>query len=205
MKINTNRWNKIRYTLYLPIYDAVASVFSSYRKQSIELLQLTEESKILIVGAGTGADLDYLIGQKDITAIDLTPGMIARLKNRAEKLALAVDAQVMDGHELEFEDESFDVVILHLILAVIPDPYKCIKEVERVMRPGGQMVIMDKFIQPHSRPSLMRRLVNPITDLFFSNITRDVEEILGTTKLEIIGNQQLKSIFRLVKVKKRAN
>ena len=88
MKINTNRWNKIRYTVYLPIYDAVASVFSGYRKQSIDLLKLTEKQRILIVGAGTGADLEYLEGQTDITAIDLTPGMISRLKIRAEKLHL---------------------------------------------------------------------------------------------------------------------
>ncbi|MFT5183724.1 MAG: phosphatidylethanolamine/phosphatidyl-N-methylethanolamine N-methyltransferase [Flavobacteriales bacterium] len=205
MKINTNRWNIIRYTVYLPIYDALASVFSGYRKQSIDLLKLTHKQRILIIGAGTGADLEYLEGQADITAVDLTPGMISRLKIRASKLHLAVDARVMDAHKLEFDDASFDVVILHLILAVIPDPYLCIREVERVLRPGGQMVIMDKFIQPNTRPSLMRRLVNPITDLFFSNITRDVEEILGTTELEIIGNQQLKSIFRLVYVMKRAD
>lgn len=195
----------MRYTLYLPIYDAVASVFSRYRKRSIELLNLTGNERILLVGAGTGGDLDYLLGANDITAIDLTPGMIERLRKRASKLNLTVDARVMDAHKLAFDDGAFDVVILHLILAVIPDPYKCIQEAERVMSPCGQMVILDKFIEPGTKPSVMRRMINPITNVFFSNITRDVVEIVGTTNLKIVENQKLKSIFRLVHIRKSAS
>jgi phosphatidylethanolamine/phosphatidyl-N-methylethanolamine N-methyltransferase len=191
--------------MYLPIYDVVASIFSAYRKRSIDLLNRTGKERILIIGAGTGADLEYLLDANDITAIDLTPGMIDRLRKRSKKLNLHVDARVMDAHKLDFEDATFDMVLLHLILAVIPDPYKCIQEAERVLSPGGQMVILDKFIEPGTKPSFMRRMINPITNLVFSNITRDVVEIVGTTKLEIVENQKLKSIFRLVHVRKGMN
>ena len=78
-----------------------------------------------IVGAGTGLDLPLLCPGLQLTAVDLTPAMIRRLTKRAARLELPIDARVMDAHELEFADGSFDVVILHLILAVVPDPVKC--------------------------------------------------------------------------------
>ncbi|MDX5435727.1 MAG: class I SAM-dependent methyltransferase, partial [Pontibacter sp.] len=136
MSLNTNAWNRLRYTLYLPVYDIIADrIFRKYRRRSVQLLHAKPDAAILLLGAGTGLDLPYLQGYSNLTAIDITPGMIAKLKQRAEKLQIPVQAQVMNGQQLTFADASFDAVILHLILAVIPDPVACIKEVERVLKP----------------------------------------------------------------------
>jgi phosphatidylethanolamine/phosphatidyl-N-methylethanolamine N-methyltransferase len=156
VSINTNTWNRIRYTLWAPIYDRIAA-FPTYRRRSVDMLGLAPGEEVLIVGAGTGADLPHLPTTVNLTAIDLTPAMLNRLRARAQALGRPVDARVMDGQALDLPTARFDAVILHLILAVIPDPVACIKEVERVLKPGGRVVIFDKFVPDAEEPGMGRR------------------------------------------------
>ncbi|MDX5417967.1 MAG: methyltransferase domain-containing protein [Hymenobacteraceae bacterium] len=205
MSLNTNTWNRLRYTVYLPIYDLIADrVFRKYRKRSIQLLQAKPDDAILIVGAGTGLDLPYLQGYTHITANDITPGMITKLKARAEKLAIPVDAHVMDGQQLTYADNSFDAVILHLIIAVIPDPVACIREVERVLKPGGTVMIFDKFLPDGQKPSLLRRLVNQVASTLFSDINRSIGNIVSHTSLQVELNEPAAfgGTFRIVRLRK---
>jgi len=182
--INTNAWNRIRYTLWAPIYDRIAA-FPTYRRRSIALLGLAPGEEVLIVGAGTGADLPYLPPAVNVTAIDLTPAMLERLRARAQALDLPVDARVMDGQALDLPTARFDAVMLHLILAVIPDPVACIKEVERVLKPGGRVVIFDKFVPDAEEPGMGRRMTNVVTNLLFSDITRKLGPIVAHTNLVV--------------------
>ena len=202
MSVNNNTWNRIRYTLYQPFYDLAGNYFNNYRKLSIEGLNLRPADKILIVGAGTGLDLHYLNHQKNITAIDLTSSMVADLMGKAEELHLPVEALVMDGHELEFPDATFDVVILHLIVAVIPDPDRCLSEVRRVLKSNGRFTIMDKFIPANGQVSFVRRLLNPFTNFFFSDITRDANALLDQAGLAITHDEAHKLGIRVIRGKK---
>lgn len=185
MSLNSNSWNRIRYTVYVPFYDAIVKLFAGQRRRSIELLNIQPGEKVLILGAGTGLDLDYMPKGVSITAIDITPAMVNKIRKRAENLGLQVDFRVMDGQNLEFADESFDCVILHLILAVIPDPYKCIAEVERVLGVNGRAVIFDKFLPEKQKPSIVRKSLNYFTSILFSDINRRLGQILTGTSLNI--------------------
>lgn len=202
MQVNTNTWNKIRYTLYRPFYDIIANFFRPFRKQSIESLDLKPSDRILILGAGTGLDLEFLGGQDHIDAIDITPSMIEQVRKKADSLGIEVNAQVMDGSNLDFANEYFDAVILHLIVAVIPDPINCLKETERVLKSGGKFSVMDKFITSGTKPGLIRTLINPITNLLATNINRDIDDLLAHTNLVIKSDEKLRSIFRLLLGKK---
>ena len=185
MKINTNNWNKFRYTLYTPWYDLLARYFRQNREESVISLGVKNGDKVLIVGAGTGLDLEFLPAGCEIVATDITPAMIERVKRRSEILKLNVKAVVMDGQVLEFADNTFDKIILHLILAVIPDPLKCIKESERVLKPGGEIVVFDKFVPKGRKVSTTRKIVNILANLFFTDITRNFESIVGQTSLTV--------------------
>lgn len=205
MILNTNSWNRIRYTLYLPIYDLIAGkVFERYRKRSVALLQADAEDQILLSGAGTGLDLEYLTHYTNLTAIDITPGMISKLKERAKSLGISVNAQVMDGQKLEFPDNSFDAVLLHLILAVIPDPVACLQEVERVLKPGGTVMIFDKFLPDGQQPSVFRRIANTVAVILFSDINRSLQNIVSHTSLQVELNEPaaFKGTFRIIKLSK---
>ncbi len=183
--MNATIWNKIRYTLYLPFYDLIVMSFDHLRKRSIEKLGITSGQSVLIVGAGTGLDLKYIPEGASVTATDITPGMIAKLSRRATGLGMDMESMVMDGQALEFENDSFDHIILHLIIAVIPDPYKCIREVERTLRPGGTAVVFDKFVKEGDNPSLARRILNVFTRTFFTDINRNFNEIISGTSFKI--------------------
>jgi phosphatidylethanolamine/phosphatidyl-N-methylethanolamine N-methyltransferase len=204
MKINTNSWNRIRYTLYSPGYDSVARLFENSRRKSIESLDVQSGDKILIVGAGTGLDLEFLPSYCEITATDLTPSMVERIRKRNQTLKLNLQAKVMDGQALQFDDQIFDKAILHLILAVIPDPYACIKEVSRVLKKGGSVVVFDKFVPPGKKVSLKRRFVNLFANLIASDLTRDMESILKNSGLTVVSDAKAdwNGNFRLIKLSK---
>ena len=207
MGINTNTWNRVRYTVYIPVYDFVADrVFRKYRQRSVSLLQASPTDAILLLGAGSGLDLPYLRNYTNLTAIDLTPGMLAKLEKRAQHLNLPVRAAVMDGQELRFADASFDAVILHLILAVIPDPVACLREVERVLKPGGTVMVFDKFLPDGVTPSLLRRLLNQVASTLFSDINRRLGDIVRHTALypELNEPAALGGAFRIVRLRKPA-
>ena len=199
----TNIWNKIRYTVYLPVYNITVALLDNARKRSIDLARIQTDEKILIVGGGTGLDLVHLQHCRNITITDITPAMVSKAERLSGKLNMNVNAQVMDGQKMSFPDNSFDVVILHLILAVIPNPYMCILESERVLKPGGRIAVLDKFLQKE-KPGLIRRIINPFSIFFFTDINRRLKDILSVTNLKIIHEEPslLNGFFRIYQLRK---
>jgi phosphatidylethanolamine/phosphatidyl-N-methylethanolamine N-methyltransferase len=205
VKINTHTWNKLRYTLYTPGYDSIARYFKDSRKKSIDSLEVKAGDKVLIIGAGTGLDLEFLPDNCEIFATDITHSMINRIKKRNETLNRNVQAIQMDGQALEFTDNAFDKIILHLILAVIPDPIACINESERVLKKGGVIVVFDKFVRKGEKVSLIRRVANVLTNFLFTDITRDFESIVNNSGLTVLSDKDadFNGNFRLIKLEKK--
>lgn len=156
------------------------------------------------MGAGTGLDLDFLPRDLAITAIDLTPAMLTRLKRRVDRQGRKVDAQVMNAEAMTFADGAFDAVILHLILAVVPDPVACVREAARVLRIGGRAVILDKFLPDDAPPPWILRLAAPLASFFGTEIMRQLLPILNGSGLAIVCNEPaaLRGLFRIVVVGK---
>ncbi len=204
MKINTNTWNKIRYSLYAPGYDIGARTLDNARKESIDALHIKPGDHILIVGAGTGLDLEHLPVGCQITATDITPAMINKILRRNKKFGHHLKALVMDGQKLNFKDQSFDFIILHLVLSVIPDPIACLKEAERTLKNSGFITVFDKFVKDHSKISFGRKLANGFTSLLFSDITRNFGDIVKQTQLNVISDTKAtnKGNFRIIQLQK---
>lgn len=180
-------WNRLRYTIWAPAYDAMVRAvgFDAARQLSIERLRLAPHARVLIVGAGTGLDLDFLPPTVQVTAIDVTPAMLTRLERRATGAGRTVTTRVMDARQLEFPDSSFDAVIMHLILAVMPQPERGVSEAVRVLKPGGRIAVFDKFLREQERPSLRRRLLNTIAKPLFSDLNRRLGPLIAGTPLVV--------------------
>ena len=174
-----DRLNRWRYGLYAPVYDWIAGIFSGQRKVAISALRLQAGQRVLLVGCGTGLDLDFIPAGVAVTGLDLTPGMVRGAEERAHRRGLGGVFVVGDARALPFAAGSFDVVILHLILAVAPEPERIVGEVDRVLVPGGTVSIFDKFLPAGQTPGLGRRLANQVAALMFSELNRTVEPLVA--------------------------
>lgn len=202
--INMTDWNRHVYAAWAPVYDQLVAVLEEKRRKSLEIADIQRGEKVLLLGAGTGLDLPYLPPSAEITAIDITPGMIKRLKTRAERLGINVDARVMDGQSLDFPDDSFDVVVLHFVLAVIPEPTRAIQEASRVLRPGGRAIILNKFCKDGSHPSFFIRIANRIARLLLTDITCQLKPLITASGLrrDYVEEIGFGGVFKIAILKK---
>jgi len=168
------------YTFIAPLYDAaIAAASAGVRAQSLKQLpQLPQQGdlNIFINGIGTGLDLPYLPLCHRYTGLDLTAAMLSRAKPRAKNLRLSLVQG--DSMKLPFASESFDHAVLHLILAVVPDSLACLREAARVLKPGGRMLILDKFLQP-GETAWLRRALNPLVRRVATRLDVVFEEVLA--------------------------
>lgn len=194
---------KHSYTLFAPIYDTlIAGPSAKLRARSLAPLAALPPSDILINGIGTGLDLPHLPQQHRYTGLDLTQAMLKRAQPRTPGL----DIRLVQGDSLRlpFPDASFDHVVLHLILAVVPEPKTCLAEAARVVRPGGSIRILDKFLKPGAVAPL-RRLLNPLSRRLATRLDVVFEETLSAVgDIELISDQAalLSGWFRLIELRK---
>jgi phosphatidylethanolamine/phosphatidyl-N-methylethanolamine N-methyltransferase len=167
------RWS---YSLIAPVYDLVVSrPLLRARTRSLRTLPTGQSEEVLISGIGTGLDLPLLPKQHRYTAIDFNAAMLARAKPRGT--GLQVDWVMGDSMALPFADAHFDHVVLHLILAVVPRPEQCLGEAARVLKPGGTVIIFDKFLRPQ-QTALLRRALNPLSRRLATRMDVVFEEVL---------------------------
>lgn len=170
----TNRWNRFVYRLWSPIYDGLFDrLFAAPgRRRAMQILALRPGERVLLVGVGTGADLPLLPAGVCAVGLDLSPDMLARAQAKLPLMGRDVTLVQGDAQALPPGMEGFDAAVLHLVLSVVPDGTACLQETLRALRPGGRAVIFDKFAPDGGRLTLGRRLVNLVTTLAGTDVTR---------------------------------
>lgn len=166
------------YTLMAPFYDAAIDRLTRTARQN-SLAQLpSAPACVLLAGVGTGLDLPHLPQRHRYVGIDLTFGMLQRALPRAGGLRFT--AVQGDVRQLPLAAASIDVAVLHLILAVVPEPERCLREVARVLRPGGEVLIFDKFLR-RGEAAPLRRLLNPLVRQLATRLDVVFETVLTAT------------------------
>ncbi len=174
----TNHWNQMVYRLWAPIYDSTVNrFFMPGRKRTLQLLNLQPGERVLIVGVGTGADLPLLPAGVDTTGIDLSPEMLAKARFKLNRCPASIKLIRGDAQALLVNAASFDAVILNLILSVIPDGNACLKSALRALKPGGRIVIFDKFLPEGKSISFGRRFINIFSTLLGTDINRRLSDL----------------------------
>ncbi len=120
------------------------------------------QGEVLEIAAGTGRNLFFYPPEVRLTAIELSPAMLAIARRRAVALGRDVDLRLGDAQALEFPDQSFDTVVCTLGLCTIPDDRKAVAEAGRVLRPGGRVLLLEHVRSPVAAVRAGQRLLEPL-------------------------------------------
>jgi phosphatidylethanolamine/phosphatidyl-N-methylethanolamine N-methyltransferase len=134
------------YDRWAPVYDLIFNLpFQPGRRAAARAAGSGGE--ILVVGVGTGLELPLLPLTSSVTGVDLSPAMLDVARKRVARLGLAqVKALLeMDAQALGFGDAVFDVALAPYVMSVVPNPAQALDEMWRVVRPGGELVVMNHF------------------------------------------------------------
>lgn len=191
-----NRWNRIIYTLWSPFYDLLinASLLTRARRRAFELLALRRGERVCLIGVGTGADFPLLPEGITAVGVDLSKAMLAKARRKLPLDGRDVTLEQANAEDLPFDDESFDVAVMTLILSVAADGAACLREAVRVTRAGGRLLVLDKFLKADGRASFWRRVLNLLTRTFGTDINRRIDSMMTGLPLRVVTDQPV--LFR---------
>ena len=192
---------KFSYSLIAPFYDAlIQSASATVRQKSLQHLPAEGSLDVFINGIGTGLDIPYLHPQHRYVGLDLTAAMLKHAATRISERQISL----VQGTSLAlpFSDHSFDHAILHLILAVVPDPLACLQETARIIKPGGSILILDKFLRP-GQHAWIRRALSPISAQIATRMDVVFEDaLIQVPQLKLIADEPalMGGWFRMIRL-----
>jgi ubiquinone/menaquinone biosynthesis C-methylase UbiE len=152
------------------------------------------KGRVLEVAVGTGRNFDFYSRGVGITGVDLSPDMLDIARRHATDLDLEVDLCVAAAEALPFDEDSFDTAVCTLSLCTIPDPAASIAEMKRVLRPGGQLLLLDHIGSSWWPIWAAQRLVEQLTiRAAGEHMTRRQLPLVDAAGFDIVETQRLKA------------
>lgn len=152
------------YDRWAPIYDLVfGGVFSKGRQAAISATNKIG-GRVLEVGVGTGISLPLYAPNTRVFGTDISEAMLAKAKNRVaeQRLKNVEGLAVMDAEQLEFPDNSFDVVMAQYVVTAVPNPEVALDEFARVLRPGGELIILTRVSADNGLRRIIENALQPV-------------------------------------------
>lgn len=150
------------------------------------------KGKVLEVGVGTGKNIQYYPEGIEVTAIDFSEKMLEIAKAKSKQFGKIVDLRLMDAQKLEFPDETFDTIITTCVFCSVPDPVKGLKEIQRVLKKDGQVIMLEHVRSRMPFAGRIMDLLNPVVvRIVGANINRNTVENLKNAGLKIEVEQNL--------------
>lgn len=165
-----------RYNRLAPYFDGMevlleGLLFSRWRKR---LWAAVQGEHVLEVGVGTGKNFRYYPKQVRLTAMDFSPAMLALAQRKQERKQINVHLDLMDVEHLYYADNSFDTVVATFVFCSVPAPRKGLRELYRVCKPGGQVILLEHVLSSHKVLAWFMRKLNPVVlSLVGANIDRE--------------------------------
>jgi ubiquinone/menaquinone biosynthesis C-methylase UbiE len=155
---------RARYNRLAKIYDLAdgLSEFFSTRFERQRLWSMVPAGRLLEIGVGTGKNMPYYPINAEVTAIDLSDKMLAQARRRAAQQSIDVALHEMDVQDLSFKENSFDTAVATWVFCSVPDPVRGLRELGRVVRPEGRIVLLDHVRVDRPIVGRLMDLLNPL-------------------------------------------
>jgi phosphatidylethanolamine/phosphatidyl-N-methylethanolamine N-methyltransferase len=199
------------YDRWAPVYDLVfGGVFSKGRSAAIQATNRLG-GRVLEVGVGTGISLPQYAPNLRIFGTDISEAMLRKAKARVTELRLSnvEGLAVMDAEKLEFPDDSFDVVMAQYVVTAVPNPEVALDEFARVLRPGGELIILTRVSADAGvRRFIEQRLQPVVRPLGFRTAefawSRYAQWLAGARGIELVERRLIPPLghFSLVRFRK---
>ncbi len=197
---------KSAYRRWAPVYDTTFGwVASEGRKHAVEIIN-KGYGRVLEVGVGTGLSLPAYRRNLEIVGIDLSPEMLDKARERVaiDRLTNVTGLHEMDAADLKFPDGSFDTVVAMYVMTVVPDPEKVMRELSRVCRPGGEVLIVNHFSAEDGMRGWVERRMAPFADKLGWRPVFDVDRVLVCDDLQLLEKRGLRplGLFTMMRFRK---
>jgi phosphatidylethanolamine/phosphatidyl-N-methylethanolamine N-methyltransferase len=134
------------------------------RVDAIRRMAIKPGDRVLEVGVGTGINASLYPRDCAVTGIDLSSSMLEKARERvARKGVRNVRLLQMDAANLKFADDTFDIVYAPYVISVVPDPVAVAREMRRVCRPGGRIIVLNHFRSRNPVMAWIERSISPFT------------------------------------------
>ncbi len=162
------------------------------RVDAIRRMGIKAGDRVLEVGVGTGINASLYPKACSVTGIDLSSSMLEKARDRiARKGVRNVRLLQMDAANLKFADDTFDIVYAPYVISVVPDPVAVAREMRRVCRPGGRIVILNHFRSSNRLGAWLERLISPLTVHVGFKSDLDLPAFLAQADLKPISIQKV--------------
>ena len=162
------------------------------RVDAIKRMGIKPGDRVLEVGVGTGINADLYPADCAVTGIDLSSSMLEKARERvARKGVRNVRLLQMDAANLKFADDSFDIVYAPYVISVVPDPVAVTREMRRVCRPGGRIVILNHFRSSNPLMARIERMISPLTVHIGFKSDLDLPAFLAQAELKPLSIQKV--------------
>lgn len=181
------------YRRWAPVYDRTFGAVTNAGRRRAGAYLSERGGSVLEVGVGTGLALPIYKGEVEVTGIDFSHEMLAKAKARvtAEQLTNVRELRQMDARELDFPDASFDYVAAMHVLSVVPEPERVMLEIARVLKPGGQVVIVNHFARPKGPLAALEKITAPLENILGWQSDFAIERVLGVPGLTLTERDSL--------------